>query len=106
MRAGFAWIAACGVALFAVTSPEQPLKNPAEEIRITAPIAHTHPVALVFTVLASSGLSQLVSWAGGGPRGNSSFFFLPLVREQGAAGAVWLRSAWGTSVVQGGTRSH
>jgi hypothetical protein len=46
------------VLLALLTRPEQPLKNAAEKIRITAPTAHTHPLVLVFTFLASSGLKS------------------------------------------------
>ena len=62
--AGFTWMAACGFVPFAFTSPVQPLKNAAEVLKMTAPAAHTHPLRLVFTVLISSGLCQLVSWGG------------------------------------------
>jgi len=70
--AGFTWMAAIEFVPLAFTSPEQPLKNAAEELKITALAAHTHPLRLVFTVLISSGLCQLVSWGGGwGTRENS-----------------------------------
>ena len=52
--------------LFPLTNPVQPLKNAAEQLRITVPTAHTHPLKLVFTFVAFSGLGQLVSWGGGG----------------------------------------
>ncbi len=63
--AGFTWMAAIEFVPLAFTNPEQPLKNAAEELKITALAAHTHPLRLVFTVLISSGLCQLVSWGGG-----------------------------------------
>ena len=40
-----------GVVLAPLTKPEQPLKNAAEQLRITTLTAHTHPFALVFTFL-------------------------------------------------------
>ena len=54
--AGFTWMAAIEFDPLAFTIPEQPLKNAAEELKITALAAHTHPLRLVFTVLISSGL--------------------------------------------------
>jgi hypothetical protein len=45
-----------GGLLALLTKPAQPLKNAAEELKITALAAHTHPLRLVFTVLISSGL--------------------------------------------------
>jgi hypothetical protein len=58
---GFTWITASGWELlpFALTSPAHPLKNTAEELKITALNKHTHPLALVFTLISSSGLGQL-----------------------------------------------
>ena len=44
------------VLLALLTKPAQPLKNAAEELKITALATHTHPLRLVFTVLFSSGL--------------------------------------------------
>ena len=44
------------VLLALLTKPAQPLKSAAEEVKITALAAHTHPLRLVFTVLISSGL--------------------------------------------------
>src|SRR6266851_1876907 len=49
------------VLLALLTKPEQPLKNAAEQLRITALTAHTHPLALIFTFIAFSGLRQLFS---------------------------------------------
>jgi hypothetical protein len=46
------------VLLGLLTKPEQPLRNAAEEISVAAPTAHTHPLVLVFTFLASSGLKS------------------------------------------------
>ncbi len=45
-----------GVVLAPLTKPEQPLRNATEQLRITAPNAHTHALTSVFTVLISSGL--------------------------------------------------
>jgi len=53
------------VVLALLTKPAQPLKKAAEELKITTLAAHTHPLRLVFTVLISSGLCQLVSWGRG-----------------------------------------
>ncbi|SRR5712671_720091 len=53
------------VLLALLTKPAQPLKNAAEELKTTALAAHTHPLRLVFTVLITSGLCQLVSWGRG-----------------------------------------
>jgi len=63
---GFTWMAACGLVPLAVTSPEQPLKNTAKELKVSAPAAHTHPLMLVFTFLPSPGLESAVSGGGGG----------------------------------------
>ena len=70
MLAGFVWMAALEFVPLAFTSPEQPLKNAAEELKTTTLAAHTHPLRLVFTVLISSGLCQPLAGAGGrGPAG-------------------------------------
>ena len=53
------------VLLVPLTKPVQPLKSAAEQLRITAPTAHTHPLTSVFTFVTFSGLGQLVSWGGG-----------------------------------------
>lgn len=53
-----------------LTKPAQPLRNPAEELTISTAVAHTHPLTLVFTFVTFYGLGQLVSWGGGGGRGN------------------------------------
>jgi hypothetical protein len=45
-----------GGLLAPLTKPAQPLKSAAEELKITALAANTHPLRLVFTVLISSGL--------------------------------------------------
>jgi hypothetical protein len=45
-----------GGLLALLTKPEQPLKSAAEQLRITAPTVHTHPLTIVFTFLISSGL--------------------------------------------------
>jgi hypothetical protein len=47
-----------GVVFALLTKPEQPLKNTAEQLRITALTAHTHPLALIFTFIAFSGLAS------------------------------------------------
>jgi hypothetical protein len=47
-----------GVVFALLTKPEQPLKNAAEQLRITALTAHTHPLALIFTFIAFSGLAS------------------------------------------------
>jgi hypothetical protein len=57
--AGFTWMAACGDGPLALTSPEQPLNSAAVEIKITAVTGHTHPLALIFTFLSSSGLRSV-----------------------------------------------
>jgi len=44
------------VLLALLTKPAQPLKNAAEQLRITALVAHTNPFKVVFTVLISSEL--------------------------------------------------
>ncbi len=54
-----------GGLLALLTKPEQPLKSAAEQLRITAPTAHTHPLTSVLTFITFSGLGQLVSWGGG-----------------------------------------
>ena len=57
------------VLLALLTKPAQPLNSAAEELKTTTLAAHTHPLRLVFTVLITSGLCQLVSWGRGwGPR--------------------------------------
>src|SRR5712664_1748658 len=70
--AGFTWMAAIEFVPLAFTSPEQPLKNAAEELKITALAAHTHPLRFFFTVPASSGHGA-ARWRGRGlgARGNS-----------------------------------
>jgi hypothetical protein len=54
-----------GVVPAPLTKPVQPVRNAAEKLTVNRAAAHTHPLALFFTVLASSGLDQLVSWGGG-----------------------------------------
>ncbi len=56
MLAGFTWMAACGVVPLALTSPEQPLNSAAAALKITKLSAHTHPLALFFTLITFSGL--------------------------------------------------
>ena len=46
------------VLLVPLTKPEQPLNNAAEQLRITAPNAHTHPLTLVFIFITFSGLGS------------------------------------------------
>ena len=46
------------VLLALLTKPAQPLMNAAEELRITAPTAHTNPLAVVFIVAGSSRLKS------------------------------------------------
>lgn len=47
-----------GVVLALLTKPAQPLENAAEQLRITALAAHTHPLMLVFTFITSSTLKS------------------------------------------------
>ena len=46
------------VLLALLTKPAQPLKNAAEQLRITALAAHTNPFTVVFTVITLSGLAS------------------------------------------------
>ena len=60
-----------GVVFALLTKPEQPFKNAAEQLRITALTAHHHPLALIFTVIAFSGLASVrLLGRGVGARGN------------------------------------
>jgi|SRR5580692_10798700 hypothetical protein len=52
-----------------LTSPAQPLKSAAEEVRITTATAHTHPLKLASTFVTFLELGQLVKLGRGwGPR--------------------------------------
>ena len=47
-----------GVVFPLLTKPEHPLKKAVEQLRSTAPTAHTHPFALIFTFLTFFGLGS------------------------------------------------